>query len=121
MATITFPVNLAAIQDSQHFGIDYEDKGLKGETDGGYVLSRPRHTRPPRKTFKTGFTEITQAQMNELEAFYEQVGTYLKFNYTHPVKKTVHEVRFGKNFSAKYKGIGSTSLWNITDIELKEV
>jgi len=118
--TINFPSVLAQVQDSQYFGIEYEDKGLKGEVDGGYVHTRPRHTRPPRKTFKTGFTMINQDQMNALEAFYELVGTYLKFNYVHPVKSTVHEVRFSKNFSAKYKGMGLTRLWNVTEIELVE-
>ena len=64
---------------------------------------------------------ITQDQMNILEAFYELVGTYSKFGYTNPATGTTHEVRFNKNFTAKYKGMGPTRLWNITDIELIEV
>lgn len=59
--------------------------------------------------------------MNELVAFYEQVGGYTKFKYTDPTTEVVYEVRFGKGFSPKYKGVGHTKLWNVTDIELKEV
>lgn len=121
MATKTFPAVLADIQDSQFFQIDLEDKTLKGEVEGGYTHARPRHTRKPRRTFKTGFTEITQAQMELLVSFYDDVGGYTKFNYTNPTTGVVHEVRFDKPFGLKYKGIGATKLWNITDIVLKEV
>lgn len=119
--THSFPAVLAAIQDSQYFQIELEDKGIKGEADGGYVHVRPRHTRKPRRTFKTGFTELTQDQYQILLDFYDLVGTYTKFAYVNPTTLVVHEVRFNKAFSGKYKGMGGRHLWNVTDIELIEV
>lgn len=121
MADKTFPASLAEIQDSQYFQIELEDKGLKGEVEGGYTHTRPRHTRKPRRSFKTGFTEITQAQMQTLLDFYDLVGTYDKFNYTDPTTGAVYEMRFDKPFSPKYKGVGTTKLWTITDVVLKQV
>lgn len=117
----TFPASLAEIQDSQYFNIELEDKGLKGEVEGGYTHTRPRHTRPPRRTIKTGFTEISQEQKEVLFDFYDLVGTYSKFNYTDPTSGKVYEVRFDKSFGAKYKGMGTTKLWTIADIVLKQV
>lgn len=121
MADKSFPASLAPIQDSQYFQIELEDKAVKGEVEGGYVHIRPRHTRRPRRTFKTGFTELTQAQWEALVAFYDEVGTYTKFDYVNPTDNQSFEVRFNKPFSGKYKGMGPTRLWNVTDIELKEV
>ena len=121
MPNPVFPPSLAPLQDSKYFKIDLEDKGLKGEVDGGYVNARPRHTRKPRKTFKTGFTELTQTQMDTLEAFFELVGTYSKFDYTHPIKGTVHQVRFDKGLTMTYQGAGLLRLWTVSEIELKEV
>lgn len=116
-----FPVSLAQLQDSKHFGLGIEDKTLKGEVDGGYTHARPRHTRKPRRTFKTGYTEITQSEFEELLGFYDEVGGYTKFSYTDPTTGIVYVVRFGKPFTPKYTGIGPTKLWTITDIELAEV
>lgn len=121
MANRVFPAALAAIQDSQYFETDYEDKSIKGEVDGGYLNVRPRHTRRPRRTFKTGFTEISQEHKELLESFYDEVGCYLKFDYTDPTSGKLFTVRFDKPFAAKYKGIGKTRLWNIQEVVLKEV
>lgn len=119
--TKAFPAALAKVQDSQYFQIEVEDKGLKGEADGGYVHVRPRHTRKPRRTFKTGFTELTQVEYQALLDFYDLVGTYTKFAYVNPTTGVTHEVRFNKAFTGKYKGMGGRHLWNVTDIELIEV
>lgn len=123
MANAVFPAALAEIQDSKYFQIELEDKGIKGEVEGGYTHTRPRHTRKPRRTLKTGFTEITHEQKNLLMAFYDQVGTYTKFDYADPTEdgNVVYQVRFEKPFTLKYQGIGKTKLWTITDIVLKEL
>ena len=121
MATKVFPEELAKLQDSQFFKVELEDKAIKGESEGGYIHARPRHTRRPRRTFTTGYTEISQVAKEQLFAFYDQVGTFDKFVYTDPTSGSSHEVRFDKPFSAKYKGIGKTALWTIQDVVLKEV
>jgi len=121
MANPVFPVALAAIQDSKYLTIEYEDKAVKGEVEGGYTHTRPRHTRRPRRKFTTGFTEITQAEFNLLEAFYDQVGTYTKFDWTNPATGEVFVVRFDKQLKAKYEGMGPTRLYTLTSIELQEV
>lgn len=120
MTTVTFPAAIARLQDSKYFGLAPEDKTIKGESEGGYVHARPRHTRKPRLTFKTGFTELTQGQKDELLTFFEQVGCYAKFLYIDPTSSVQYTVRFAKPLSFKYAGIGPTRLWNVTDIELTE-
>ena len=120
MTNPVFPADLAAIQDSKYFQVDLEDKAIKGEVEGGYVHARPRHTRRPRRTFKTGFTELSQTQFDALVAFYDLVGTYAKFEYLNPATGEQFTVRFGKPFTGKYAGMGLTRLYNVTEIELKE-
>ena len=45
MADAVFPVDLAKNQDSKYFAVEQEDNAVKGETEGGYISARPRHTR----------------------------------------------------------------------------
>lgn len=120
MSYPAFPAALAKIQDSKYFGFTLEDKSIKGEVDGGYVLARPRHTRRPRRTFKTGFTDISQAEVDLLVEFFEEVGCYSKFTYIDPATGRDYLVRFNKPFNAKYTGMGSTRLYTVSDIELVE-
>jgi len=108
-------------EDAAKFGFDSEDVGMRSEMDGGYVLTRPRHTRKPRRTFKTGFTGISQANFNTFLTFWEEHGTYKAFNYTVPISGEIVNVRLQKKPTWAYKGIGQTFLWDIDEIYLEEV
>jgi len=102
-------------QDSTKFGIKTEDVAIKSELEGGYVASRARHTRKPRKTFSTGFKAISDADRKTLEAFYERVGgASVIFDWTDPVDGKVWQVRFEGEFSFNYVGIGITKLWDVS-------
>ncbi len=114
----TFP--LAAIQDSKYFSIEQLDNSVKGELEGGYVHTRPRTTRKPRKRFTTGFTDISAADFKTLCDFYDDVGTHSTFTWVNPVYGTTHEVRFEKPFRGKYVGMGPAFLFTVTDITLLE-
>jgi hypothetical protein len=116
----TFPT-FGNREDSSQFGFDVEDVGIRSEMDGGYVLTRPRHTRKPRRTWNTGFTDLSNAQFNTFVDFWNTNGTFKGFTYVVRTSNEVVNVRFATKPEFKYAGYGSNFRWNITGIKLEEV
>jgi phage-related protein len=112
---------LAAKQDSGKFGFEQEDVGMRSEMEGGYVITRPRHTRTPRRTWKTGFSDLSNTDKTTLETFVNNQGTYKAFNYTLPVVGTIVNVRFKTIPKYEYHGFGANLRWDVSDIMLEEV
>jgi hypothetical protein len=112
---------LASRQDSKFFKIERDDNTVKGEVEGGYTTTRPRSTRAPRTIISTGFTTITQAEMETLQAFYDTVGKHSMFNYTNPVTSIIMVCRIEEWPHADYTGAGYNPLYNLGPIKLKEV
>jgi hypothetical protein len=120
MANPVFPT-LSTGQNSALYGVELEDQSMKTPTDGGYVISRPKHTRKPRRSFKTGFTKLRVEDRELLEDFYESVrGGSVIFDWTDPSTKKVHQVRFEGTLSFKYSGAGRLQFWNV-EFALQEV
>ena len=86
--------------------------------EGGYMHTRRRTTRPPRKRFTTGFTDLSQAEMQTLEDFFDDVGTWDTFNWIDPTTSIVYVVRFSSEFVAKYKGIADYFRYDVPTIKL---
>jgi phage-related protein len=107
-------------QDGTKFGFEQEDVGLRSEMEGGFILTRPRHTRTPRRTWTTGFTGLTQTDKATFEAFVNEHGTFKAFDYTLPVVGGTFSCRFKEIPKYKYQGIGATMLWEI-DCIIEEV
>lgn len=120
-----FPIaSLVGKEDSSKFGFEQEDVGIRSEMEGGWVVTRARHTRRPRRTWTTGFTDISDADKALLEAFYNDKGTHTGFTYQLPVGGAVKEtvnVRFKEVLQYKYAGYGDNFRWNIEKIVLEEV
>ena len=114
-----FPT-LSIGQVPKYFGIEYEDNATKSKTEGGYVLSRPKFSRRPRRTVTTGFEEITQADFDAWESFYRAHGTYKIFTYVLPTTGEEVLVRFAEPPKPKYVGIGGIHRWNIPNIKMEE-
>ena len=102
-------------QDSAQYEVESEDPTIRTEMEGGYVLSRARHTRIPRKTYKTGFTHIGTADKALLDTFYDVTvkGGSSVFNWTDPVTLNVIIVRFVGKLTFKYVGAGTNKRWNV--------
>jgi hypothetical protein len=102
-------------QDSSQFSIKIEDVALKSEIEGGYVVTRARHTRTPRKTFSTAYKSISDADRTTLLSFYNTVaGGSVIFDWTDPVDKITYQVRFTSDLDFKYAGRGTTKLWDVS-------
>lgn len=112
-------------QDSAKFSERHaEDPAIQTKMEGGYTITRPRFTRRPRRRFTTGFTDLTNAQKLELQAFYDLMkGSSNSFNYSHPVDATVFLVRFepGSIPAYSYRGMGYTVRWDVSQIMLEEI
>jgi hypothetical protein len=102
-------------QDSTQFSIKPEDVAIKSEIEGGYVTSRARHTRTPRKTFATGYKSISDADRQALVGFYNTVGGgSVIFDWTDPVDQITYQVRFDGDLTFRYVGVGATKLWDVS-------
>jgi hypothetical protein len=112
---------LASKQDAAAYGFEQEDKGIRSEMEGGYVLTRPRFTASPRRTWKTGFTNLSNTDKLTFQNFFTVFGTYQSFTYTAPSGDGSVTVRFKQAPKYEYKGFGNNYRWNITDILLEEV
>ena len=101
-------------QDSKFYSSEQEDVGMKSPMEGGYVVSRAKHTRAPRKAFTTGYSSIKTADKTTLEQFYATVkGASVIFDWIDPVSLTTYQVRFSDKLSFKYVGTGVTQLWDV--------
>lgn len=114
MTNPVFPT-LAKDQDSKFYEIMQEDSGMVTKMEGGYVVSRAKHTRAPRKTFKTGYSSILNADRVLLMNFYATVrGSSVVFNWTDPIENVVYAVRFASQPVFKYVGMGVAQLWDVS-------
>ena len=118
-----FPTaTLADLEDSKHFTEDSADPAKRQEIDGGYTVTRPRYTRLPRKTWTTGFTDLTTAQKDSYVSFWEsKFGGSDSFTYLNPADAATYTVRFRGKAKIKYSGMGPLRRWEITDIALEQV
>lgn len=114
MTTSTFP-SISSIQDSKFYSVELEDPSLKTKMEGGYVISRAKHTRRPRRTFTTGFSFIKDSERKILEDFYDSVrGSSLTFYWNDPIYNERFTVRFAEKYSFKYIGIRNVHRWDVT-------
>jgi hypothetical protein len=118
-----FPPNtMTAKEDSKYRSERQADPAIRKEVEGGYVLTRPRYTRAPRKTFTTGFTHISETDKAALQTFYSsKKGGSDSFTWADPVTGTVYSVRFVGQPEFTYVGRGPTFLWDVTNIQLEQV
>tara|TARA_B110000037_G_scaffold186980_1_gene217274 strand:- start:361 stop:726 length:366 start_codon:yes stop_codon:yes gene_type:complete len=116
------PVELAGQEDSGKHSRTQSDKAtMTFESEGGYKITRRRHTRRPREQYDTGFTCITEAQRIALYNFWNSKVGGQHFTWNDPVTGLVKQVRFVGRYTEKYSGMGSQILWNITDLKLEEI
>jgi len=99
--------------DSSLYSVEQEDKSLKTKMEGGYVVSRAKHTRKPRKTWRVGYTALLAPDKKRLMEFYDVVDCSLIFDWTDPPTQEVYQVRFAATPSYNYKGMGHTQLWDV--------
>lgn len=118
-----FPTaTLAGLEDSKHFGVVQADPAKSAEIEGGYTVSRPRYTRLPRKTWTTGFTDLTTAQKDSFTGFWDtKMGGSASFTYLNPADAATYTVRFKGQPKIKYVGMAALRRWDITDISLEQV
>jgi len=118
-----FPtVALAGLEDSKHFGVSQADPSKKTEIEGGYTVSRPRYTRLPRKTWMTGFSDLTTTEKNSFTTFWDtQMGGSASFTYLNPADAQTYTVRFMGQPKIKYVGMAALRRWEITGITLEQV
>jgi hypothetical protein len=112
---------LPSKQDSAQYGFEQEDVTIRSEMEGGYVLTRKRHNRDPRRTWKTGFIDLSDSEKATFESFFVTYGCFQSFTYQLPTTMTVVTVRFKQVPKYEYKGFGTNLRWNISDIILEEV
>ncbi|CDT52508.1 hypothetical protein VCR15J2_390002 [Vibrio coralliirubri] len=121
MSQPTYP-KLSDKPDRSKYGINIEDPALKNDMEGGYVASRPRFYRKPRRTFSFGYTMLHDDDYKKLLSFWDEVkGGSEMFEYTDFDDGKVYMVRFKEQFAGKFVGKGIAKYWDVTGIILEEV
>lgn len=121
--TANFPT-LSIGQDSRFFEEEDENPAIGNEMEGGYVTTRPRFTRSPRRMITTGFSQLNESDRTIFKQFWkDHMGSSLAFFYTHPTTSEVILVRFKLGWKPKwvYVGAGELYRWDLPDIPLEEV
>lgn len=115
MPNPVFPT-LTQDQDSSYYTVAMEDQSMKSEMEGGYQVSRAKHTRTARQTFTSGFTMLTAADFATLKNFYVTTvkGGSVIFDWTDPITATVLQVRFSGSITFKYTGAGTTQRFDVS-------
>ena len=121
MTALTYPTLPSATKpDSSKYSMSIEDTAISDETEGGYTITRPRHTRKPRRSWVIGYSFIGAADKAAIEAFYDTcLGASRIFNWTDPESLTLYQVRFKGNLQFSYMGRGATRRWDC-DFELQQ-
>lgn len=115
-------LGFTAKEDSKYFTETQTDPTIRGEYEGGFVVTRPRFTRVPPRVITTGFSDLTDTQKQLLFTYYENMrGGAISFTYNHPVTNAAMTVRFREPFTAKYVGVGTTYRWDVADIKLEQI
>jgi phage-related protein len=112
--------------DASTFSEEQEDPAVKeGEMDGGYVVSRPRFTRTPRRMFSFKHVDISDADKQTLANFWAaRRGSAGAFNWVHPISGVTINVRFSSDMGKmrfNRAGYGTNHRWDSEEIILKEV
>lgn len=99
--------------DSQEFVESVENPALRTELEGGYVASRPKHTRTPRKSWDIKYRGLTNADKSAIETHWNSVrGGSLIFDWVNPQSGVTWSVRYNDAPKWEYVGMGNTQLWD---------
>lgn len=107
------------VADSAKFEVSKKDPAMRAEMEGGYAVTRARHTRKPPRLFKVAYTSIDNADKTVLDNFYDTVrGGSVIFDWTDPESLVIYQVRFSGSFILRYAGAGNNRLWDCSfDLE----
>lgn len=109
-------------QHSKYYSIEFIDQSMSAEMEGGYMLTRPRTNSRPKRRFTTGWINLSQSEMEQLNDFqHSRRLTVRSFNYTLPTTGEVVTVRFEKPIKFSYNGRGNNFRYEATDIIMREV
>lgn len=119
MALVFPPVGITEKEDAKLYGVELQDSTITSDTEGGYEYTRPRFTRAPSRTFKSGFTSLDGAQYEAFEAFWQVNQSHTAFDWTNPATGELIRGRM-REPTVKYEGIGLSRLYTVT-YSIKEI
>lgn len=111
--------------DAASFAETIENPSMTpAKMEGGYVITRPRFTRRPRRTFSFVFIMMDDDNKATLENFWNtMLGGSNSFHWVHPVSGENLTVRFSDQMTMKFNrtGFGSVNIWQTDPVILVEV
>lgn len=120
MSLPNFPT-LTHKPDSNKYRMVKEDPTIRNEMEGGYVTSRPRFTRKPRRTFTIGYTDLPLTEYTKLDNFWDTVkGGSRKFRWLNQLTGETITVRFEEYWESKLVKHGVYTAYNVDNIVLVE-
>ena len=105
--------------DSKQWTVEHEDPSMATPMEGGYMVTRAKHTRTPRMTWNVGYQQLTNADRQAIVDHWNTVkGGSASFDWYNHQDFLTYEVRFksGTQLTWKYVGIGPTQRWDCSFI-----
>jgi len=118
MADPVFPITSFGIGvsfDSKQHAETLEDPSMSTPMEGGYVVTRAKHTRTPRKSWSCGIQQMRAADKLVMVNFWNLVrGGSVMFDWVNPDDAVTYQVRFksGQGLTFKYVGAGALRRWD---------
>jgi hypothetical protein len=114
MATPTYPTLPSGTKpDGAQFAAEREDPSMSTDMEGGYVITRPKHTRTPRYTWSVAYQQLTTEDEATLQTFWNTVkGGSMIFSWAHPLTSVSYLVRFKGPIRWSYTGWGVRIRWS---------
>lgn len=107
-------------EDAGLYKLTFKSNAIEKETDDGYIYTRPRSTRKPPRLFGTGFTAVNQVHSDIISEMWAQYDKHRTFSYYNWIDGKTYTVRFSKEPTVTYVGMGETRLYNV-EVELMTV
>lgn len=110
--------------DASSFKESSENPVHADEMEGGYVVTRAKFTRAPRRAFMFKHADLSNAEKDSLQSFWnDRKGGAGAFNWTHPVSGQTINVRFAPDMELEFErtGYGTNHRWDSSEITLREV
>ncbi len=99
---------------SKEFTETMEDVSMKSNIEGGYVATRPKHTRTPRRKWKIVYKQLDNADKLLLDNHWiAQKGGSLIFDWINPQNGVTYSVRYvSDKLEWSYKGANTYQRWD---------
>lgn len=124
MSSLSYPqaqLSQLPVTSDNKFEFSLKNPAMRAETEGGYVITRTRFKRAPRKMFTLNYVLLNSTDQFTLETFYKDMqGGSDTFFWQNPNDGITYTVRFVEDLRFTLRQMGTRKEYEC-QIKLEEV